>query len=85
MPIVKALRESLVGNRITAMTGILNGTCNYILSKITDEGSTFADALAVAQKQGYAEADPSLDVEGFDTAHKIAILERARLRDARST
>jgi homoserine dehydrogenase len=74
MPIVKALRESLVGNRITAMTGILNGTCNYILSKITDEGSTFADALAVAQKQGYAEADPTLDVEGFDTAHKIAIL-----------
>jgi homoserine dehydrogenase len=74
MPIIKTLRESLVGNRITAMTGILNGTCNYILSKITDEGSTFADALAVAQKQGYAEADPTLDVEGFDTAHKIAIL-----------
>jgi homoserine dehydrogenase len=74
MPIIKTLRESLVGNRISAMTGILNGTCNYILSKITDEGSTFADALAVAQKQGYAEADPTLDVEGFDTAHKIAIL-----------
>ncbi len=74
MPIIKTLRESLVGNRITAMTGILNGTCNYILSKITDEGSTFADALAIAQKQGYAEADPTLDVEGFDTAHKIAIL-----------
>jgi homoserine dehydrogenase len=74
MPIIKTLRESMVGNRITAMTGILNGTCNYILSKITDEGSTFTDALAVAQKQGYAEADPTLDVEGFDTAHKIAIL-----------
>jgi homoserine dehydrogenase len=74
MPIIKTLRESLVGNRIAAMTGILNGTCNYILSKITDEGSTFADALAVAQRQGYAEADPTLDVEGFDTAHKIAIL-----------
>ena len=74
MPIIKALRESLVGNRISAMTGILNGTCNYILSKITDEGSTFADALAMAQKQGYAEADPTLDVEGHDTAHKIAIL-----------
>ncbi len=74
MPIIKTLRESLVANRITAMTGILNGTCNYILSKITDEGSTFADALAVAQKQGYAEADPTLDVEGHDTAHKIAIL-----------
>ncbi len=74
MPIIKTLRESLVGNRIAAMTGILNGTCNYILSKITDEGSTFADALAAAQKEGYAEADPTLDVEGFDTAHKIAIL-----------
>ncbi len=74
MPIIKTLRESLVGNRIAAMTGILNGTCNYILSKITDEGSTFADALASAQKLGYAEADPTLDVEGFDTAHKIAIL-----------
>jgi homoserine dehydrogenase len=74
MPIIKTLRESLVGNRIAAMTGILNGTCNYILSKITDEGSTFADALAIAQKLGYAEADPTLDVEGFDTAHKIAIL-----------
>jgi homoserine dehydrogenase len=74
MPIIKTLRESLVGNRITAMTGILNGTCNYILSKITDEGNTFADALAKAQEQGYAEADPTLDVEGYDTAHKIAIL-----------
>jgi len=74
MPIIKTLRESLVGNRIAAMTGILNGTCNYILSKITDEGSSFAEALAVAQRQGYAEADPTLDVEGFDTAHKIAIL-----------
>ncbi|MCU0589952.1 MAG: homoserine dehydrogenase [Desulfobacterales bacterium] len=74
MPIIKTLRESMVANRIAAMTGILNGTCNYILSKITDEGSTFADALAVAQRQGYAEADPTLDVEGFDTAHKIAIL-----------
>jgi homoserine dehydrogenase len=74
MPIIKTLRESLVANRIASMTGILNGTCNYILSKITDEGSSFADALAVAQKQGYAEADPTLDVEGYDTAHKIAIL-----------
>jgi len=74
MPIIKTLRESLVGNRILSMTGILNGTCNYILTKITDEGSTFADALAAAQKEGYAEADPTLDVEGYDTAHKIAIL-----------
>ncbi|PIE67029.1 MAG: homoserine dehydrogenase [Deltaproteobacteria bacterium] len=74
MPIIKTVRESLVGNRISAMTGILNGTCNYILSKITDEGVVFEAALAEAQKKGYAEADPTLDVEGFDAAHKLAIL-----------
>jgi len=74
MPIIKSLRESLVGNRIHSMTGILNGTCNYILSKITDDGSPYAEALSEAQAKGYAEADPTLDVEGFDTAHKIAIL-----------
>ncbi len=74
MPIIKTLRESLVGNRIHAMTGILNGTCNYILTKITDEGSAFESALAEAQAEGFAEADPTLDVEGYDTAHKLAIL-----------
>jgi len=74
MPTIKSMRESLVANHIHAMTGILNGTCNYILSKISDEGITFQEALAEAQKQGYAEADPTLDVGGFDTAHKIAIL-----------
>lgn len=74
MPVIKTIRESLVGNRIQAMTGILNGTCNYILSKITDDGSEFEAALAEAQSNGYAEADPTLDVEGFDTAHKLAIL-----------
>lgn len=74
MPIIKALRESLVGNHIKSMTGILNGTCNYILSKITDDGSPYETALAEAQSRGYAEADPTLDVEGLDTAHKIAIL-----------
>jgi len=74
MPIIKSLRESLVGNHITSMTGILNGTCNYILSKITDEGIPYDAALAEAQSKGYAEADPTLDVEGLDTAHKIAIL-----------
>ncbi len=74
MPTIKTLRESLVGNRITSMTGILNGTCNYILTKITDEGISFEAALEQAQQQGYAEADPTLDVEGFDTAHKVAIL-----------
>ena len=74
MPIVKSIRESLVGNHINAMTGILNGTCNYILTKITDEGLTFEAALAKAQRKGYAEADPTLDVEGIDTSHKLAIL-----------
>ncbi len=74
MPIIKTLRESLVGNRIRRMTGILNGTCNYILTRIAEEGSTFAEALAAAQAEGFAEADPTLDIEGFDTAHKIAIL-----------
>ena len=74
MPTIKSIRESLVGNHIRSMTGILNGTCNYILSKITNEGITFEAALAQAQRQGYAEADPTLDVEGYDTAHKLAIL-----------
>ena len=74
MPIIKSVREALVGNRIQSLVGILNGTCNYILSKITDEGTSFESALANAQQQGYAEADPTLDVEGYDTAHKIAIL-----------
>ncbi|MCU0613530.1 MAG: homoserine dehydrogenase [Desulfobacterales bacterium] len=74
MPIIKLLRESLVGNHIYAMTGILNGTCNYILTKITEEGISFESALADAQASGFAEADPTMDVEGFDTAHKLAIL-----------
>jgi homoserine dehydrogenase len=74
MPVIKTIRESLAGNHIQAMSGILNGTCNYILSKITDEGGTFEAALAKAQSNGFAEADPTLDIEGFDTAHKLAIL-----------
>ena len=74
MPVIKTLRESLVGNRINGMGGILNGTCNYILSRITDEGIDFREALAKATEAGYAEADPTLDIEGFDTAHKLAIL-----------
>ena len=74
MPTIKSMRESLVGNHIKSMSGILNGTCNYILSKIEDEGISFEEALAEAQNQGYAEADPTLDVGGFDTAHKIAIM-----------
>jgi len=74
MPTIKSMRESLVANHIQSMTGILNGTCNYILTKITDERRPFDDALAEAQEKGYAEADPALDVDGIDTAHKIAIL-----------
>jgi len=74
MPIIKSLRESLAGNHIKSMAGILNGTCNYILSRSTDDGSSFEDVLAEAQKNGFAEADPSLDIEGIDTAHKLAIL-----------
>jgi homoserine dehydrogenase len=74
MPIIKSLRESLAGNHIKAMIGILNGTCNYILSKISNDGSTFEMALSEAQAKGYAEANPTLDVEGLDTAHKLAIL-----------
>ena len=74
LPIIKSLRESLVGNHIKSLAGILNGTCNYILSKSTDEGSSFEAVLAEAQQKGFAEADPTLDVEGIDTAHKLAIL-----------
>ncbi|MDA3897710.1 MAG: homoserine dehydrogenase [Desulfobacteraceae bacterium] len=74
MPIIKTIRESLVGNNITSISGILNGTCNYILSKLTNEGGSFEDALSEAQAEGFAEADPTLDIEGYDTAHKLAIL-----------
>ncbi|MFW6297451.1 MAG: homoserine dehydrogenase [Desulfosalsimonas sp.] len=74
MPIIKTIRESLVGNNIHSVTGILNGTCNYILTKIATEGISFEKALEQAKAEGYAEADPSLDVDGFDTAHKLAIL-----------
>jgi len=74
MPIIKTIRESLAGNRILSISGILNGTCNYILSKITSEGISFENALAGAQAAGFAEADPTLDIEGYDTAHKLAIL-----------
>ena len=74
MPIIKTIRESLVGNNIVSISGILNGTCNYILSKLTNEGISFEDALAEAQAEGFAEADPTLDIEGYDTAHKLAIL-----------
>ncbi len=74
IPIVKTLREALAGNRITRIYGILNGTCNYILSRMESEGLDFAACLAAAQRLGYAEADPTFDVGGFDTAHKLALL-----------
>ena len=74
IPIIKALREGLVSNKINKIFGILNGTCNYILTRMEREGANFADVLADAQKLGYAEANPSLDIDGFDTAHKTAIL-----------
>ncbi len=74
IPIVKAVREGLAGNRIDRVYGILNGTCNYILTVMRDTGRSFDDVLAEAQKKGYAEADPSLDVDGIDTAHKLAVL-----------
>ncbi len=74
MPIIKSLRESLVANEIKSMSAILNGTCNYILTKISKDGSEFEDALKDAQALGFAEAEPSLDIDGHDTAHKLAIL-----------
>ena len=74
IPIVKTLREGLAGNSFARIYGILNGTCNYILTRMEQEQLTFAECLADAQRLGYAEADPSFDVEGFDTAQKLAIL-----------
>jgi homoserine dehydrogenase len=74
IPIIKALREGFVGNRITHIYGIVNGTCNYILTRMKLEGLDFAPTLAEAQRLGYAEADPSLDIDGFDSEHKIGIL-----------
>jgi len=74
VPIVKVIRESLQGNDISRVYGILNGTCNYILTLMEQEGRSFADVLKEAQAQGYAEADPTFDIGGFDTAHKLALL-----------
>ena len=74
IPIIKSLREGFVGNRITALYGIVNGTCNYILTRMKLEGADFAAVLADAQKQGYAETPPDLDIDGWDSQHKIGIL-----------
>ena len=74
IPVIKTLREGLAANRYTRITAILNGTCNYILTTMEKSGRDFADVLAEAQAKGYAEADPSFDIDGVDTAHKLAIV-----------
>ena len=74
VPIIKALREGLSANRIEWIAGIINGTSNFILSEMREKGSSFADVLAQAQKLGYAEADPTFDIEGVDAAHKLTIM-----------
>jgi homoserine dehydrogenase len=74
IPVISPIKESLGANRFSSVLGILNGTCNYILTKMTDHGSEFAAVLKEAQQLGYAEADPTFDIEGVDTAHKIALL-----------
>ena len=74
IPLIRSVKEGLVANHIESFFGILNGTANYILTKMTDEGTPFSQVLKEAQAMGYAEADPTFDVEGIDTAHKLAIL-----------
>ena len=74
IPVIKALREGLAGNQISKISGILNGTCNYILSAMHKTPLSFAEALKNAQQLGYAEADPTFDIEGLDTGHKLSIL-----------
>jgi len=76
IPLIRSIKEGLVANRIHSIFGILNGTSNYILSKMTDEGRNFKEVLKEAQEKGYAEADPTYDIEGIDAAHKLAILIR---------
>jgi len=76
IPLIRSIKEGLVANRIHSIFGILNGTSNYILSKMTDEGKSFKEVLREAQAKGYAEADPTYDVEGIDAAHKLTILIR---------
>ncbi len=80
IPLLRAVREGLPANRIGSVFGIVNGTCNYILSKMTDEGLDFSAVLKEAQARGYAEADPALDIEGMDSAHKLQILAMLAFR-----
>ncbi|AMV72189.1 homoserine dehydrogenase [Desulfuromonas carbonis] len=74
IPVISAIKENLCANRFRSIFGILNGTCNYILTRMTNDGAEFSDVLADAQAKGYAEADPTFDIEGVDTAHKLALL-----------
>jgi homoserine dehydrogenase len=76
IPLIRSIKEGLAANRIRSIFGILNGTSNYILAKMTDEGGSFKEVLREAQEKGYAEADPTFDVEGIDAAHKLTILIR---------
>ncbi|MBN2403237.1 MAG: homoserine dehydrogenase [Spirochaetes bacterium] len=76
IPCIQALRDGLVGNRVDLIMGILNGTTNFILTKMEDDGLSFAEALKFAQQKGFAEADPTFDIEGFDAAHKLAVVSR---------
>ena len=80
IPLIRSVKEGLAANRITSLYGIVNGTSNYILTKMTDEGLEFSPVLAEAQAQGYAEADPTFDVEGIDSAHKLQILATLAFR-----
>jgi homoserine dehydrogenase len=80
VPLIRAVKEGLVANRILSCYGIVNGTCNYILSKMTDQGEDFAVVLKEAQAHGYAEVDPTFDVEGIDSAHKLQILASLAFR-----
>jgi len=80
IPLIRSVKEGLAANRITSLYGIVNGTSNYILSKMTDEGLEFGRVLAEAQAEGYAEADPTFDVEGIDSAHKLQILATLAFR-----
>lgn len=84
IPIVKALREGLSANRITWLAGVINGTTNFILSEMDSKGREFSDVLSEAQEKGYAEADPTFDVEGIDAAHKLVILASIAFGDRKS-
>jgi homoserine dehydrogenase len=80
IPVIKTLREALAGNQVRRVYGILNGTCNYILTKMQEEHRSFGDVLREAQEKGYAEADPTFDIGGFDTAHKLTLLTSLAFR-----